>query len=335
MPRTMYDTISFKSASSVQFIKAIDIYERNIEPSLRTDSNEIAYWIERNKERESGVLYSVGFICNNVIIGYAQFIHFVKERIIFFDYLVLDEHERGQNRYAEFIEQLRYFIDEKGLYHDYILAEVGNMTSSEDPSEEAKDLIRLFKWSNFQVACFKYYQPPLGIDNHESDMPATLLISTKEKTDSIKVKTLLKFIKVIYFDHYIKWYSIYPDTIGKYKQIITKKYEKIEKSLEGQDSIQLNGYRLAERKLSPVKPPYPTNSKYKSLVYVIPIFLMLFLLAVIALFLDKVFNISSEALIRTMVALFFVLFCVFSLFRKKTIQWVEVAMKYLSHFGGK
>jgi len=264
--RRYYNLVRLKSSNHKDLTKCLDLYARNIEPLVRTSTNEIAYWLDNFKKRKDEVFYIFGFYMNNTLIGYAQIVHFTTEEIIFIDYLAIDKEFRRNNTFYEFIEHIFIFFKDN-LKIKYVLAEVALFKRNSLPSDYAKTLIRLLKISGFNILKIEYYSPMLGKENFESETECALMIQTpNNELDKIKTETYLSFLKVIYFKHYQRWYEEFlnQDDMNNYNKSLYHLYQNAELQANKRKYIEINGMSNLFNK-TPIKVPVLKNSKWKQL----------------------------------------------------------------------
>src|SRR6185369_7346143 len=91
LPMVTYRLDRFRSASDPSFLDAIAIYLRNTPPASRTDSNEIAYWLEHYEDSLPVEFYAFGFFADGEVIGYAEVAYMCKVQVFAVDYLVIEE----------------------------------------------------------------------------------------------------------------------------------------------------------------------------------------------------------------------------------------------------
>src|ERR1700722_10531766 len=97
---------SFRSAKDHDFHKIIQIYDANTHPQIKTDSREIAHWLQHDNERTDGKFYVCGLYVSGVPVGFVEFIYLRKERLIQFDYFVIESVRRTAGAFHTFAEQM-------------------------------------------------------------------------------------------------------------------------------------------------------------------------------------------------------------------------------------
>jgi hypothetical protein len=242
-PTITYRLKRFQSASDSGFSEALMLYAHHIPPQLRTDTNEIARWLESYSLEFEDKFMVYGFYANRNLVGYAQLAHFKAECLLVVDYLVIDQRYRKHNIFFEFTEHLRTAMRAENLLIDYTVAEVGYVAEDGEPNDYGKLLLRLLGMLGFGVVQAPYLQPQLGYENFESEIPATLLIFSGDffRVTTLKRDTYLKIVRTIYFKHYERWYSIYQDRHKEYHEQLTRLYNEIEKRIGSNTEIIVNG----------------------------------------------------------------------------------------------
>lgn len=233
------------SSSDKDFIEALRIYRKNTPAPLRTNTNEIAYWLDNPGPYQKNGFLVLGFYCERRLIGFAQMAYLAACKVITIDYLTIDEEFRKHHAFFSFVECAKSLITDLGFDVRYIVGEVGKFNLAEPP-EESRKVIRLLKITGFKVAKATYYQPQLGEGNAESAMDAILMVyvygNSEESSQSQVTKaTYLQIVEGIYYEHYLRWYEPHVNDIQKYKDGLAKLLKKIDLSIKKQ-YVELNGH---------------------------------------------------------------------------------------------
>src|SRR5437764_6281427 len=109
----IYRLVRYRSTKEHGFTDVLDIYVRNIAPSVRTNTNEIAFWLEHFRDRGKDEFFVFGFYLNEIPIGYAEVAYFDGTQLFMIDYLVIDKAYRGNNTFFEFVDQLKSFLEKE------------------------------------------------------------------------------------------------------------------------------------------------------------------------------------------------------------------------------
>lgn len=242
--RSTYEIKRFKNSKNVEFLKALKLYSENIEPTFRTDTKEIMFWVENFHSKYEDYFFVLGFYLNETLIGFTELAYFINEKLVIVDYLVIDKNFRKNNTFYEFINKIEEFLLHENLMIDFIVAEVGCYFENTEPPEASKNIIRLLKMSRFGVVKCKYYVPRLGLNNYESEMIAVLMLYSPDKITQIKKETFLKIINAIYYKYYFRWYDIFlkENESKDYKNMLDTLMTRIKKNINKTETIEINGY---------------------------------------------------------------------------------------------
>jgi hypothetical protein len=234
----------FVSSHDPEFAEALLLYVRNTPAAERTESNEIAFWLEEFARGHDCVFYVFGFYRDEQLVGFAEVGYFFAERLLIFDYLVLDAEQRRNNVFYEFVDHLRRYLEAAHPGYRYAVAEVCYGPNEEHPWPQARLITRLLKLQGFHVVHAPYFQPRLLLDDPESEMRANLLIYSAGGVESLHVETYLSIVHAIYFKYYLPWNSGISEDAQAYEDHLKDVYSKIEASLDGKRTIPVNGRKL-------------------------------------------------------------------------------------------
>src|ERR1041385_130836 len=242
--RSSYMLKRFTSSQDPDFAKALLLYVRNTTPDIRTDTNEISYWLEEFTPRFDHPFYVFGFYRNRDLVGYAEAAYFAGPRLFALDYIVIDALHRRNNVFCEFLDHLRDFLEEAHPDYRYAVAEVCYGPGQTVPSPTARLLTRLLKLHGFQVIKSRYYQPKLTMDYVESEMCADLLIYSATHLETIHTETFTEIVSTLYYKYYLAWQDNAPASRQeRYKRYIDGLYSKLEANLRGEKTISVNGHQ--------------------------------------------------------------------------------------------
>ena len=251
-----YRLVRFTSPHERGFAAAVDIYIRNTVPRVRTDSREIAYWLEHFSEESEDSFYVFGFLLNEKPIGFAMSAYFSDRQFFIIDYVVIDEPYRKHSTFYEFVDQITSFLQAAQPAYRYGVAEICRLSDSDEPSDSSRAMIRLLKMQGFSVIRASYTTPRLGLDEFEAEMRADLLIVGREKLESLHVETYAAIVKTLYFGYFERWYSIYADDAAQYHRYLEELYAAVMR-VAPRPRVQINGYKS----LMPTSTPPPASHR--------------------------------------------------------------------------
>jgi hypothetical protein len=196
-----------KNTKTEDLVKALSIYVQNIDHEALTSTNEILHCLDNYNDTSPNDFYLFG-IYNDTdhVVGFLQFVHFKKGKILFIDYIVLGTISRSKGSFQEVIELLKVFLIKNKIDFDYIICEV-------EDNQGKTSLIRLYKMLGFKKFDIPYVQPyisnnfDLELLDESFNQPYALMVYT-DKTEVDKYE-FLRILNVIYYDHYKKWYEMF------------------------------------------------------------------------------------------------------------------------------
>lgn len=296
--QSVYELRRIKSSADRNLGKALNIYSQNIDLLIRTDTREILYWLDNYNKNFKDEFYIVALYLNSTIIGYAQFAYFKEEKIVFIDYLAIEKNSRKNNTFYEFIEKIKEFFIEEGIEYNFIVTEVGYYRQTKEPTEVARNLIRLLKMTGFGVIKMAYFQPMLGKMNYETELSTVLMIHTVGDLKTIKLETFFLLIDTIYYKHYKRWYDKFLNEKDQVEYVsrLRELREKIELSAKKKKFVEINGYS----NLFPVNQFNPSSSKYVRSAKVFGVFVVFILLSIgissLVIFLKKKYELDADTI---------------------------------------
>jgi len=281
----------FASSDDPAFAEALLLYVRNTPAAERTESNEIAFWLEQFGKGHDCVFYVFGFYRDEQLVGFAEVSYFSAEHLLVFDYLVLDAEQRRNNVFYEFVDHLRRYLEGAHPEYRYAVAEVCYGPNEQNPWPQARLIVRLLKLQGFHVVHAPYFQPRLLLDDPESEMRADLLIYSATGMEKLRVETYLTIVRAIYFKYYLPWNCGILEDAKAYERHLKEVYAKIEMSLKEKQTIVVNGHKLLLD--SPEKKPQ--MRMHRVLAFTTQSLTVIVLLTVAMLGLRKAFRLSDSS----------------------------------------
>ncbi len=321
----------FKNSKELEFAKALRIYSQNIHPNLKTSTNEIAYWLDHYNSASQNKLYLLGFYCDGLLIGFAQFVYLKEERLIVFDYLVIDSPYRSMENFAGCMAILKRFIEREKLEFNYAIAEVGFLSENSEPSEYSKSLLRLFKFAGGGILNASYYQPPLGPTNHDSEMRAALVMFSYGKVDFVSNETYMDIVDSIYTKHYLRWYEDFIKDIGAYKETLDTLRARIGKENSKNKRIKVNGYGQIFSDGTQIG----RESKFGIMRFVSTSLVLIVLLMLAMLQLRNLFKIPLIPFIAITILALLTFFAVLAVVSRNAMQVFTKLLGFLKYFSRK
>ena len=245
MPNLLEHRFAIKriiKASSEEYISALKIYNETTPPDIKTNTNELTYWLEQNRVDLPFEVMLFSLYLNNKVIGLAMLTYIKKQKTIIFEYLALQPSFRLNAVFFTYISLLQNYINDCNIDVAYYITEISNRNQGENIDKESRLFKRLFCLENYGKVNVLYYSLPLGLYNHESYFEALLYIKTNDNILQISKETYLALVKAIYFDYYLMWYHPFMDDEGylQYKRKVEHIYQLILQKIMNKNSCEIS-----------------------------------------------------------------------------------------------
>lgn len=236
-------SFSIKEISSTldkDYIKSIAIYNRSTPVCIKTNSNEIAYWL--NNKNEKFQLHIFSLFIKNINVGFAMTSFLRRSKILVIDYLALDEKYKNNTVFLSFFTLIQLYFNEIKLDINYVIVEISNKNQGTDIDKESQLFLKFLCLEDFYKINYEYTSLPLGVNNTESCFSAFLYIKSADKQHSINKETFLNFVDCLYSDYYLEWYKPFfnEEEIVMYQKNITDALDKLKDSIPQDSSIMLD-----------------------------------------------------------------------------------------------
>ena len=109
--RLVYEVIDIKSSDHPLFLDAIKLYLYYTKPELRTDSKEIAHWLDVCNDKFKDPFYILVLTLNKRLIGFAELSYFLEEKFAIVDYVVIDENFRERGAFNVFLGEIKQLFE--------------------------------------------------------------------------------------------------------------------------------------------------------------------------------------------------------------------------------
>jgi hypothetical protein len=279
----------FQKSSDPDFAAALILYVRNTAAAIRTDTNEITYWLDQFSEQFGNPFYVFGFYRDRQLVGFAEAAYFRTERLLVFDYLVIEETQRRNNVFFEFVDHLKRYFEDVHPDYRYAVLEVGYGVGQTHPSQESCLITRLLKLQGFRVIRAPYCQPRLVLDDAESQMNADLLIYSTNDLERLRTSTYLSIVRTIYYLYYLPWKTLVPGAKTGYEKHIDEMYAALETKLQKVESVVVNGHKIV-LKATTAK---PIMTIHRVVSFALQALLLVILLTAAMLGLRAIFHLSD------------------------------------------
>lgn len=190
------------------YMEALKIYNESTPVDIKTNSNEITYWIDSYTPSIAFEPFIFVLYLDSKLIGLAMLGYLTNRRIFVYDYIALKDSHRFNTAYFAYINLINNYINMNGYKVDYFTVEISNKNAGKDIDKESRVFLKLLCLEGFCAVNTLYCTLPLGVDNFESCFEASLYIKKSgDIISSVTRETFLNIVKGIYYDYYETWYS--------------------------------------------------------------------------------------------------------------------------------
>lgn len=215
------------------YVKALRIYNDTTPFEIKTPTNEITYWINKQSVSTPFEVYAFILYLNDEVIGLSMTTYIKKTKIVVDEYLAVYDQYRIQTIFLVYESLIQNYYKETGIEISYYLTEISYKESGKEMDRESRISLKMLCIEEYGKIDALYYALPLGLENHESNFIAHIYIKGVEPVQSISPNTYLDIIDSIYYDYWFTWYNaLLPSSeLEIYKQLIDKNFNLIKKSL--------------------------------------------------------------------------------------------------------
>lgn len=237
---TSFKIKRFESSKDKDFVKALKIYNDTIPVETKTDTNEIAFFLDL-KEQHKREMFFFGLYYNEEVVGFAECAYLIETKTIVLDYFTLRVDLNINGVFYPFFSLLQEYYSENLIDYDYIVSEVSMRTLEENVDQESYFNKILLYAEDFRLIDAPYPQPRLGINNFESNFELRLMIKSIKRIYRLKTDTFLSIVYDIYYHHYLDWYKAFMpnEEADDYLKHIEEQMEVVQKSIKGQSTLDL------------------------------------------------------------------------------------------------
>ena len=202
-----YELRPILSANENVFAESIKIYLQVMPADVKTDTNEIAYFLEHPISPNGRRMFFFALRYQGSTIGFAQFAYLPHQKIIFMDYLALSTDYKKNSIFYPFFSMLMIYFNDIGLNYDYFVTEIGAQNYDKAVDDDSAFLRRVLAMEDFKIIDAPYRQPALGVNKYESNIEAHLYLKTSAPFQTISREFYENIIHEIYYEHYDQWYK--------------------------------------------------------------------------------------------------------------------------------
>lgn len=278
-----------QKATDEEYITALRIYNETTPFEIRTETNEITYWLSQNPDNELFELYMFVLYLDDKMIGLSMTTYIKRTKIVVDEYLAVLEQYRINTIFLIYLSLIQSYYKEHNIEYSYYVTEISNKNSGNDINRESQISLKVLCTDEFGKVNAPYYTLPLGLDNHESNFEAILYIKTNDSIKNVSKETYLQIVKSIYYDYSYTWYKKFLsiDELQKYHQEVDRNYNLILQKVSQEDIINvvnsncvaLNSSIISEQTAGTI--PIRKRGKWKNIMRICIAILVLPLLIIL------------------------------------------------------
>lgn len=221
------------------YLKSLSIYNSTTPVNIKTNSNEITYWITPKNNKFK--IYTFSLFIGDINIGFAMAAYLFDTRNLVIDYIAIDDSYRNNTVFLAFFNLVQIFFQHHKIDINYTLIEISNKNNGADIDRESTFFLKFLCLEEFSKVDHEYISLPLGTNNTESGFSSYLYIRSTDRQNTISKDTFLSFIRNIYYDYYLEWYKplLSVDELNSYNCLVQNLLSQLTQELEHQNSLEL------------------------------------------------------------------------------------------------
>lgn len=222
--------------SDAEYIKALSVYNETTPVDIKTNTNEITFWLNRKEEDAPFELLVFVLYLDDSIVGIAMLCYIKRQKFVVYDYIALVEKYRINAVFFPFINLLQNYIASHSFDVSYYVVEISNKNNGKSIDKESILFKKLICLEGFGMIEANYCTVPLGLSNHESSFDAFIYIKTNDDLNRISKDTFLSIVHGIYYEYYLTWYSEFlpQNDLSDYKQKIDSCYNSVTQKISNE-----------------------------------------------------------------------------------------------------
>lgn len=268
--------------SDEDYIKALHIYNETTPFEIKTPTNEITYWLGKQKVSTPFEIYAFILYLNDEVIGLSMTTYVKRTKIVVDEYLAVYDQYRIQTIFLVYESLIQNYYKEAGIEISFFLTEISYKESGRGMDRESKISLKMLCVEEYGKIDALYYALPLGLENYESNFVAHIYIKGVEPIQSISPRTYQDIVESIYYDYWYVWYTPFfsNSELNLYKTMIDKNYDEIKRNLINCDTSMpvlhsSCNYLDVDADISKVPIPTKKRTQYSVFLFIVPIIIIM------------------------------------------------------------
>lgn len=229
-----------EKSTDPDYLGALKIYNETTPYEIKTNSNEITYWLNYKDETIPFEAMYFALYYQENMAGFAMMSYIKSQRIVILEYIALKPEYRVNTLFFSYINLLENYLNINQYDVAFIINEISNRRNGNDIDKESQLFSKALCIEGYGKINAPYITPPLGNNNYESSFDAYLFAKSAGNIYKLEKQTYIDIIKSIYYDYFLVWYSklLPTNEVQQYNEVINKTYSTIVKRLS--DSIDIS-----------------------------------------------------------------------------------------------
>ena len=162
------------SARNKDFLKALDIYSKNVPNNVKTEQNQLSQYVTKKYGKNKREMVFYVLYVGNTVIGYAEIGVLFTSKVFFIDYFILDKEYQSNTYFYALYNLVLLDLKEKYKNIKYIIVE--NYLNDDVPNSVERFSKKCLALENYQIIDIQYKQPSLDEYMNDSIVQCQLLI---------------------------------------------------------------------------------------------------------------------------------------------------------------
>ena len=112
-----------------EYIEALRIYNETIPFEVRTETNEINFWLSKNKDNNYFEIYMFVLYLDGKLIGLSMTTYLKKTKIVVDEYLAVLDQYRINTIFLVYLSLIQSYYKENNIDYSYYVTEISNKDS--------------------------------------------------------------------------------------------------------------------------------------------------------------------------------------------------------------
>lgn len=275
-----------KNTQDKVYTEALKIYNENTPPDIKTNTNEITYWINQNGTNNTFEVIPFALLIDSQIVGFLMVSYLKQNKTIVIEYIALLEQYRVNVVFFSFMNLMKNYFGSLDYDIRYYIVEISNKNDGKSIDKESQFFMKFLCLEGYGRIDAIYETLPLGIKDCESNFSAFLYIKTNDLLKTISKRTYMDLIQEIYLNYYLTWYkySMPQHDFEIYQSIVSSQYNRLEESLRKIEILNIS-YSSCSMFESPLvmntHVPIPSKVQSKKIVTIPVIVLLILILPIV------------------------------------------------------